>query len=248
MLMRNIIWVLICAFIFSSCGRDYSTQRVGTSPPKPVIQNDAPAPISLTSFDGAYELKRDSSGVVSLLQGANLSQTVERYPHYQRLVENQSFGEMAIAFVQYFKIPFQLEEPKSELNVSRIQEDDLGFHQVRLAQNHKSVHVLNSEIIVHFDRDDHVYLVQGQYIRTPSKMDLKPKMTLNAVIKVITDHGDLAPLSANADPAILPLNNGPPKLVYQLKSQASLTKQYILLIDANNGTVIRKLPTIYNAD
>ena len=246
--MRYVIWVLICAFVFSSCGRNNRTQRDGTPPPNSVIQNSTPAPISPSSFVGANKLERDSSGVVSLLQGTNLSRTVEKHPHYQRLVENRSFGEMAIDFVQFFKIPFQLEDPKSELKVTRVQEDDLGFHQVRLAQNYKSVQVLNSEIIVHFDRGNHVYLVQGQYIRTPSEMDLKPKMTLNAVIKAITDHGGLALVSTNADPVILPLNDGPPKLVYQLKSRESLTKQYILLIDANNGTVIRKVPTIYTAD
>lgn len=245
--MRCVIWVLICAFIFSSCGRDSDTRRDTVPLSDSVIQNNDPTPNFPLSFDGANKLKRDSSGVVSLLQGKNLSHDLENNPHYQQLVENGSFGEMAVEYVHFLKIPFQLEDPKSELSVTRVQEDDLGFHQVRLAQNYKSVPVLYSELIVHFDRDDHVYLVQGHYIQTPKKLNLKPAMTLDEVLQGVTDHGDVAPASTDAGPVILPLGDDPPKLVYQLRSQVSITDQSILLVDANNGEVVRKLPTIYNA-
>jgi Zn-dependent metalloprotease len=248
MAMRNVVWVLIWTFALSSCGRDSNTRLNVEPPPDSVFENNDPTPNFPSSFYGADKLERDPSGAVSLVQGKNLSNELEITAHYQQLSENGSFGEMAAEFVDFYKIPFQLENPKSELNVTRIQEDDLGFHQVRLAQNYKSVPVMYSEIIMHFDRDDHVYLVQGQYIPTPEKLNLNPAMTLDEVIQGLTDHGDVSPANTDFGPVILPLRDGPPKLVYQLKSQVSLTDQSILLVDANTGEVVRKVSTIYTTN
>lgn len=246
---RKILILLVGLAPLYGCGGGggYTSSPPSASPPRnSVIQNSGLTRIFPTNFDDVDKLQRDSSGVVSLLQGTNLSRTIESDPHYQRLFESRSYGAMAVDFVHFFKIPFQLEDPKNELNVTRVHKDDLGYHQVRLAQNYRSVPVLNSELIVHFDRGDHVYLVQGQYIRTPAMMDLEPKMTLNAVINAIKDHGNLAPASTNSGPVILPLDDAPPKLVYRLRSQVSLTDQSILLVDADSGVVLRKLPTIYD--
>jgi Zn-dependent metalloprotease len=246
--MRDVVWVLIWTFALSSCGRDSNT-RLNVEPlSDSVFQKNDPTPNFPSSFDGADKLERDSSGVVSLVQGENLSQDLEKNPQYQQMAENGSFGDMATVFVDFFKIPFQLEDPKSELSVTRVQEDDLGFHQVRLAQNYKSVPVMYSEIIVHFDRDDHVYLVQGQHIPTPKKLNLNPAMTLDEVIQGLTDHGDVSPANTDLGPVILPLDDGSPKLVYQLRSQVSLTDQSILLVDANTGEVVRKVSTIYTTN
>jgi len=248
MFVRHASWILICVLGISSCGRDSDAQRDNTSPTNSKLQNDSSALTFPSRFDVADKLKRDSNGVVSLLQGVNLSSELEEYSHYQQLANNKSFGEMAVEFVHFFKTPFQLQDPKTELSVTRVQEDDLGFHQVRLAQNYKSVPVLHSELIVHFDQDDHVYLVQGQYIQSPIALNLKPRMTAQEVNQFVIDHGYAAAEVIDSSPLILPPSDGQPRLVYQLKSNVSLTDQSILLVDANNGEVIRKLRTIYNAN
>lgn len=244
----RITGILLSVLIMASCNRNVATQLDGTPMPDSVDSPSGITDVSPTGFDGVTKLKRESSGAVSLLQGDNLSLAIEGDPEYRRLIESRSYAELAIEFVHFFRMPFQLEDPKRELSVTRVQEDDLGFHQVRLLQNYKSVNVMHSEIIVHFDRDDHVYLFQGQYIPTPVNMSLKPKMALNAVAESIKGHGDVSVDRTSAGPFILPMSDAHPKLVFQLRSRLSLTNQSILLIDANNGEIVRKLPTIYNAN
>ena len=245
MLTCRIICVFLAVFVMASCGPNGGSRRNPTPTSEPINRPSEPTIIFPVSFEGTKKLERDSSGTVSVLQGKNLSLALEGNPDYQQLVERQSFGEMAVEFIQFFKTPFQLQDPKSELSVARFQEDDLGFHQVRLAQNYKAVSVMYSELIVHFDPDGHVYLVQGQYIKTPLNLNLIPKLTLEAVVEGIQGYSDVLPDSTYPGPLILPLTDSSPKLVYQLRSRVSVTDQSILLVDANNGQILRKVPTIY---
>jgi Zn-dependent metalloprotease len=246
MLRRHVTWILITVLLLSACGRNVATQSEGTPVPDSADGSNQTANSFPMSFEGAIELKRESNGSISLLKGDNLSIGIESRQSYQYLLEAQSFAAMAIEFVQSFKEEFRLENPKSELAVLRAQEDDLGFHQVRLAQNYKSVPILYSELIVHFDREDHVYLVQGQYIPTPIDINLTPEMNLDAVVKSIKGQGEVSPSSTGT--LILSLSGEPPRLVYQIRLQVSLTDQSILIVDANTAEVIRKVPTIYNAN
>ena len=243
---RSVVWSTSALFLLASCIPNNDTQHNGAPTADTVTENGELTNIFPSSFEGSKKLDRDSNGTVSLLQGDNLSLALEGYAEYRRLFESKSFGEMAVEFVHFFKKPFQLEHPRSELSVTRVQEDDLGFHQVRLAQNYETVPVMYAELIVHFDRDDHVYLVQGQYIPTPANLNLVPKMTLDEVMEGIHDHGSVSADSTSSGPFILPSNDSSPKLVYQLISRVSLTDQSMLLVDANNGRVLRKVPTIYS--
>lgn len=248
MLIRHVSSILMCLLAIWSCAQDKGSEPGNVSLTNPLVEKGESIQAYPTSFNDASKLKLESSGIVSLVQGMNLSRDLESHQSYQQLAANESFAEMAVEFIHFFKVPFQLKDPKNELRVTRVNGDDLGFHQVRLAQNYESIPVLNSELIVHFDKNDHVYLVQGQYIQSPNALDLKPRMTAEEVNQVVIDHGYAAAEITDPSPLILPLSDGQPKLVYQLSSNASLTDRSILLVDANNGEVIRKLPTIYNTN
>jgi Zn-dependent metalloprotease len=196
-------------------------------------------------FTGVEQIRRNSNDSISIVKGQNLSSTLENHRDYQALQENGDHEAMAMAYVRHFATPFRLSNPQAELTLIRVNEDDLGYHQVRFTQNFRGVPVVYSEIIVHFNQVDHVYLLQGQYIPTPSSLDLNPAMSLDDVVAGLASHGELTPIQPSL--AILAVNGGDPILVYQVTSRVSLTDQSVLLIDANSGTIVQKVPTVYNA-
>src|SRR5690606_14251102 len=117
--------------------------------------------------------------------------------------------------------------------------------QVRLAQFFKGIPVLNTEILIQFDAEDNLNLVQAKYIETPSAIDRVPSLKVEEVIDRLPGHGKLMPVGPNSGLSILPKPAGTPVLVYRLSSTISLTDQSTLFVDANNGKVLGRVPTTY---
>lgn len=195
------------------------------------------------SFHNANEVRRDSGGTVARVKGDNLAGDIELDRHYESLMREQSYDEMAQLFVQNYRIPFQLVDPNSEAVVSKVQGDNLGYHQVRLTQVYRDIPVLNTEMIVHFNPQDHVYLVQSQFIPTPIELVVIPALTEDEVVKSLAQPNLTL---GSAALAILPREHQRPILVYTIEMRRSLVDSRSVVVDANSGAILQEIPTVYN--
>jgi len=195
------------------------------------------------SFHNATEVRRDSDGAVVLVKGDNLSGVIELDAHFASSMREQSYDEMAQLFVQNYRIPFQLVDPNSEVVVSKVQGDNLGYHQVRLSQVYRDIPVLNTEMIVHFNPQDHVYLVQSQFIPTPTELVVIPALTEDEVVKSLAQSNVTL---GSAVLAILPRERQRPILVYTIEMRRSVIDSRSVVVDANSGAILQEIPTVYN--
>lgn len=227
------LMILVLSLGIVGCGNADPAARNGsvTTPPE--------------TFHNASEVRRDSVGTIVLVKGDNLSGEVEGDRQYESLVQAQSYGEMALFFVQHHGNLFRLVDPSSEAITTKVQSDDLGYHQVRLAQSLQDLPVLNAEMIVHFDPESHIYLVQSQFIPTPIGLSLTPALTEDEVVDAVAATAGSNVTIGEPMLAILPRQGQIPKLVYQLEVRRSMVDSRSVSIDANSGAVIREVPTVY---
>ena len=198
------------------------------------------------SFHNASEVRRDSDGTVVLVKGDNLSGGIEPHPEYEGLVQEQSYGEMALFFVQHYRSPFRLVDPNSEATITKVQRDDLGYHQVRLSQAYQDIPVLDTEMIVHFNPQSHVYLVQSKFIPTPSGLSVTPALTEDQVVELLAEAAGANVAIGPATLAIFPNEGQIPTLVYTLDVRKSMVDSRRVVVDATNGATLRDVPKVYN--
>lgn len=58
---------------------------------------------------------------------------------------------------------FQLQSPESELQLSRSEDDDLGFRHFRYERVIDQVPIYGDDLMIHINKQGHIYLVNGHY-------------------------------------------------------------------------------------
>lgn len=195
---------------------------------------------------GVTDIDRHSpDGTITRLQGNNLSQLLEEQRSYQDLREQGAYSEMAMAFLERYRNEFRLTNPTLELRERQVQSDELGYHQVRFLQVFEEYPVVDAEIIVHFNPDNHVYLVQGQYVPTPGGLDLTPDLTLEQVQEhVRMQLGEIA-FAGNDEDLVVFSAQDQARLAYRFVARRSPIDSWLVIADADSGQILRKTPTTY---
>ena len=166
--MRRLVVLLFFAVLSVACE---------TSPAEDSSGNFCANEIMPTEFSGVEELQRATTGAVTLLRGPDLGRTILCLPEYRDATGRSDHGKMAQLFIGFYNVPFRLADPRNEWVIKTIQQDDLGYHQVRLAQKIEGLTVVDAELIVQFDASDRINFVHGFYALTASSLSLKPLLS-----------------------------------------------------------------------
>jgi Zn-dependent metalloprotease len=95
--------------------------------------------------------------------------------------------DIAISFVEFYKTLFRLQQPHSELKCVAAQTDELGLRHIHFRQIYQEIPVWAKEINVHLDRNNSVYLVEGQYIPTPHYVLTQPAFSASKAVELVFD-------------------------------------------------------------
>ncbi len=215
---------------------------------------EAPAPRSaeaMETIDRLYpagaEVRRDSAwGTIRSLKGENLSADLEQNAGFRELQTSGQFNAIALSFLAFYASAFSLDDPKNELAVRSIESDDLGFTHVKFEQQFGGLSVPGAELIVHLDRASRVYLVNGSYIATPRSVDTTPAFGPERARQIAAEQIDARSACADCpcDLVILAQRGHPPRLAYRVYLAPHLTEGWELMLDAQSGALLRKLPTV----
>ncbi len=198
------------------------------------------------TLEGVDDIRRNTrNDTVTRVTGQNLSSAIEEESDYQSLQAVDDYENMASAFLNRHREEFRLFDPASELSVTRVQSDDLGFHQVRFSQRYQDLVVLDAELIVHFDRDGHIYLAQGIYIPTPHHLSLTPNLSENEAKKQLSAELGEDFVINEGHLVIFPTDDGLSRLAYEFEVRRSVVEGQRVVVDANDGTTLRTTPTVF---
>ena len=203
------------------------------------------------SLPASAELRLDAANeTVRFLRGKDLAASLEGDHAYARSREAGHYAEMAIAFIEAHRSTFRLEEPTAELSEKRVSSDAEGMTHVRLAQSYRGIPVFGAELLVHFRSADGIYLVNGEYLPTPTGLETRPSLsTDDALHFVATQHPELdgGCSGCESELVVFGRDRAEPRLAYRVRVSVSLTEGWDYFIDAQNGTVLLRIPTVYSA-
>ena len=189
-------------------------------------------------------------GTIRFLKSSNLTRDLEQSEEFQTLQATNQYREIVLQFLDAYRAPFKLTNPLEELVVHSIQEDDLGFKQIRLKQKVMGIPVWSAEILVQLDRTNHVNLVQGHYYPSPEGVSSHPQLTVEAVRELTASHLGLPDSSCRACTTSLVVffivEGHVPRLAYSVRTPIGLVEGWNLIVDAETGDILQKVPTVFS--
>ncbi|PYZ94874.1 flagellar biosynthesis protein FlgM [Salipaludibacillus keqinensis] len=101
----------------------------------------------------------------------------------------QANGQNAKRFLEQHKDVFEMDAPEQNLKEVRATEDELGMTHVRLQQTKDGVPVDRNELNVHFNENNEVTVVNGNYDSKLDeiKLDTTPRLAKNSAMEVAKD-------------------------------------------------------------
>lgn len=200
----------------------------------------------MTQFPSKVEITRRTDGSVRHIDGTLLDSELLQDAKYLFLKENQDYAAMAQRFVVHYADELRLSDPVNELSLTKTQGDMMGYHIVRFGQEIGGQPVINAELSVHFNSDDRIYLVQGDYASTPVDIALTPALSAADALNAVQHHEPKATATVKPSSAIWRAPTGSLHLVYQVQLRRSLAEQFLLFVDAATGDVLLQTATVYH--
>lgn len=192
-------------------------------------------------------IRDETNGTINFLKGRNLSATLESDAHFLKLQMDNNALEVSKAFIDAYCGEFRLIDPSRELAAISVIRDDLGLTHVKFQQVYQEILVSTSEIIVHLDRDNRVYLVNGRYIPTPDHLNIRPGITptdAKAIVAKNLERDSIDCPRCTADLIIFPETGNGPQLAFRVETSVRVDEGWVYFINAHSGMIMEKQTTI----
>ena len=134
------------------------------------------------------------------------------------------YGQDAVAVLDNLARLFHVRDAEAEFAPGKVEQDTLGFHNVRLKQMHQGLPVVGGDLIVHFNGGDVPYQVNGTYV---PDLEAKAVPGIDAREAVRIARKDLTGMGSPAGN----LTEGPDLVVYARNATPQLAYQLVLAYD-----------------
>jgi Zn-dependent metalloprotease len=206
-------------------------------------------PTTMETSITTIQHNRDN-GTVTLMKG-KLYASADAIPTERRNKDKSLYQKIAVDFVNHYRSLFKLKQPDKELIVSSIEIDNLDYKHVRLQQVYQDIPVWGSELIVHINADEVVYLAGGHYIPSPDNISLKPAFNEEKAIEYATELStDLkhhCP-QCKAQLVIYFDNMIKPQLAYLVEAGSRFSRSSQLMLNAHTGDLLSRIPSIQTSN
>ncbi len=184
------LWAAPAGAVREERGTNWQRQAFPALPPSVVR---SVTPLQLTLADQAAQVKcvvqwDNQLGVPCSVRGTDLGRRGTFSRGKGLAVGGQGLYERdAVAVMDGLAGLFRITDAEQDFRARSVQTDRLGFHHVRLQQMSGGVKVQGGEIIVHFDKNNLAYEVNGRYL-PEIQIPLAPALLASdAVLKAQSD-------------------------------------------------------------
>lgn len=202
-----------------------------------------------------YSIEWDGTlSVPGSIRGADLSTRQSFSSGLGLLAKGQGhYDDDAVAVMDNLSGLFRISDATKEFKLHKLQDDRLGFHHVRLKQEYQGIMVEGGDVIVHFDKANKAYQVNGRYI---PDISLSVVPTVDATQAVVIAQADLSAMSLPTGSSIgLPglvvyATTDPARLAYAVvltyKAGKTGPGRWRYWIDATDGAILQRFNDIEN--
>jgi Zn-dependent metalloprotease len=153
----------------------------------------------------------------------------------------ESHAQTARHFLETAQKLLHLDNPAQELTLTSNRSDTMGKRHLRFHQYYQDIPVWNCALTVHLDQTGNVELVDGAFSPSPKKLSTKPIYTADQAVenaRLWIPHGADAVETDSPQLVIYPEPDKRSRLAWEVKLSAALNHQWLVLVDAENGTQI----------
>lgn len=155
----------------------------------------------------------------------------------------------ARSFLRANRVLLGLDDPDAELQLERIERDQLGRRHLRFSQSFGGLPVWPDELIVHVDAAGNVDLMDGAFVRSPNEVDRTPQIAPDEAIerarRAVPD-GASRPTSTPALVIYAPLDHAP-RLAWKLEVFVSIISRWLVVVDATDGAILSQFNQVMDA-
>jgi len=161
-----------------------------------------------------------------------------------------SMESIARKFVVDNRNLLKISNPMQELKIKRQWADEIETKHFRYQQTVNSVPMFGKELMVHLDKENSVYMLNGRYEATPVGVDTTPEITQEKALDLVMEH-----LNFTGVPIVVPDTelviythpNGDMTLTWKIDITPTLDQRWIYFIDAKDGEFVHRINNIQNA-
>jgi uncharacterized repeat protein (TIGR01451 family) len=197
-------------------------------------------------------INRDSLGVPTFINGIDKDSWITAQGSYGiRFTPDETFIKSKnLAFFDKYKQLLKLESPETELVQTNLHQDDLGQYHTRFSQEYKGVPIWKSGLVTHSNLYGNLVSLSGKYIPSPSNLSTSPTISANNAVN--TAIASLLPNtqggSINHESRLViyaDKNNFSPLLAWEVELDVSISKQLMVLVNAQTGEIILSFNNIH---
>lgn len=159
----------------------------------------------------------------------------------------------AVDYLKKNKGKTGIDNPAESLKVKSVQEDDLGMTHIRFNQTKNGVNVEGSEVIVHFNKENEVVLVNGSHNVevVGDKIDTKPSVNADKALQTAKSSvkaPDQLAYEPTSDLVVYPFE-GVNSAAYKVNVNflGDEPGNWFVFVNANTGEVIDKYNALFDA-
>jgi Zn-dependent metalloprotease len=186
------------------------------------------------------------AGTPRLVKGGHLAAELESTAAYTSARQKGDYGEMALIFLLRQTDLFKLATPRQDLLLLASQADGLGHHHAKFQQVVEGIPVWHKTLSVHFDPNDRLYRVDGDYLPTPLAVDTRPILSdaeaRAKAVAGIAGSGDAWKVQASE--LIVYADTKASRLAYRITVAKGLTGREDRILSADTGRLLKRLTRI----
>lgn len=173
----------------------------------------------------------------------------------ERQAEKQAAAneKAAKAYLNKNKTKFKMNRPKESLGSPEVNKDELGMTHVKLQQEKNGVPVEGHEVIVHYNSDNRVQSVNGQFNQSVEDEEISVTASLSeddsiSIAKEAVEAPEQLVSSPSSDLVIYPFNNQN-HLAYKVNVNflGENPGNWFIYVDANSGEVVDQYNALMHA-
>jgi bacillolysin/thermolysin len=180
-------------------------------------------------IESEVEVRYDDNGVPTFLKGKLSKQAGEHKV------------EFALNFFHEYNGLFLLQEPKEELKLKSEKMDKAGNIHLRFDQYYEGIPVWGAELLLHYDKDGFIKLINGRWEPTP-QVDIIPSISQDEALQIAKDELGKQDSWLKDPTSVLHIFTweGETHLAWQVTLIPDMAHIWIYFTDAKSGDILLK--------
>lgn len=177
------------------------------------------------------------------IKGRNLSSNLDQDPDFVALKKASLYTEIAYEFLQSRHEFLKIDAPRLEFEKIREDIDELQFKHIRFQQIIDDIPIWGRELIVHLNKDNQVYLMEGHYEPTPKNVNTTPMLSEQVAAEYAIKAASVEERGWHAERTkkyIFMANLRTPRMTYRITLLRGVIREFYF-IDAVDGKVLHRI-------